>query len=160
MKKNILFLLTCSAFHFSIAQSLLPAVISSSGNSFNDGVSQLDFTIGEVATAPFINGSNNLTQGFHQPDLLITSITTSETNYLINIFPNPTTEVLQLNFEDLKEIVIIELFSVEGKLLQTQQVSAAVNIRINMSEYSSGTYLLSIKDTSSKVKTYQIIKTK
>ena len=159
MKKIILFLLAWPAFNFSIAQSILPEVISSTGQSFNNGSSQLDFTMGEVTTSTFNDGSTILSQGFHQPNLLITSIISTETNYTVAVFPNPTSEFLQLHFDKLNQILVIDLYSGEGKLLQSQKVSTTITLELNMSTYASGTYLLSVKDESSKVKTYQIIKT-
>src|ERR1044072_8683354 len=63
MKKTLL-LLTCLATTYVNAQSLAPQVISSAGTSFTDGVSQLDWTLGETVTQTFTDGTTILSQGF------------------------------------------------------------------------------------------------
>ncbi|OFY86388.1 MAG: hypothetical protein A3F72_11350 [Bacteroidetes bacterium RIFCSPLOWO2_12_FULL_35_15] len=159
MKKKILLLFAGFTFNFSVAQTTSPSIISSSGTNFSNGTSQLDFTLGETTTSTVTDGTTILSQGFHQPNLLITSIN-SETNYNITVFPNPATDVLQVQFDKLNQFVTIELYSGEGKLLRSQQVSTGINYQLNMSSYASGTYLLTVKDEASKMKTFQIIKTK
>jgi hypothetical protein len=140
------------------AQTLAPDVIATSGTSFTDGTSQLDWTLGEPVTATLISGSSMITQGFHQPDLLVTSVTDAPADYSVTVFPNPTIESIQLQFQDLKENVIIELHSVDGKLLQSKQLKASISLQLDLSNYAAGTYLLSVKDDHSKIKTFQVIK--
>ncbi|MCB0792095.1 MAG: hemagglutinin protein [Flavobacteriales bacterium] len=50
------------------AQSLSPTVIAAAGGSGTTGGVTLDWTVGEVAVATLDNGTNILTQGFHQAD--------------------------------------------------------------------------------------------
>jgi hypothetical protein len=49
------------------SQSLSPTVISSSGGYFTGTSASLSWTLGEIATETFNNGSYILTQGFQQP---------------------------------------------------------------------------------------------
>jgi hypothetical protein len=142
----------------AVAQSISPDVISTSGTSFNDGTSQLDWTMGEPVTSTFISGSSMLTQGFHQPNLLITSINNIETDFSVTVFPNPTIDQVQLQFQNLKDAVTIDLLSAEGKLLQSQNIKTKEDVMFDMSTYPTGTYLLSVKGLHSKIKTYKIIK--
>ncbi|MCB0794117.1 MAG: hemagglutinin protein [Flavobacteriales bacterium] len=53
-----------------IAQSLSPTVIASTGGSGTVGGVSVDWTVGEVAVTTLDNGTNRLTQGFHQGDPL------------------------------------------------------------------------------------------
>lgn len=158
--KKLLLLFVAISVKTAIAQSVSPDVIATSGTSFNDGTSQLDWTLGEPVTATFIVGSDLLTQGFHQPNLLATSMNNVETNYSLLVFPNPTIDNIQLQFQNLKEAVTVELVSTDGKQLQSKEISSVGELQIDMSKYAAGTYLLSVKDSHSKVKTYQIIKLK
>jgi hypothetical protein len=141
-----------------MAQSVSPDIIATSGTSFNDGTSQLDWTLGEPVTSTFISGSNMLTQGFHQPNLLITSVNDIDVDFSVNVFPNPAIDQVQLKFENLKDAVTIDLLTAEGKLLQSQNIKTAGDVMFDVSTYSTGTYLLSVKDNHSKIKTYKIIK--
>jgi hypothetical protein len=157
MTKLLFCLASCFILNFSLAQSVAPEVISTSGNSFNSGVSQLDWTLGEPATLTHNTGSNNLTQGFHQPNLSVTAINTIETTFSVDIFPNPSTDHIQILFKDLKTNVTIELFTSDGKLLESKKINDN-EIRLDMSSYKAGAYLLSVKEEHSKTKNYQVIK--
>lgn len=141
------------------AQTVAPDVISTSGTSFSNGAGQLDWTLGEPVISNFSVGSNVLTQGFHQPNLVITSVNDPQLNFSLNIFPNPAIDILHLKFDELKEQVIVELYSSEGKLIQLQKVNSS-EMEIDMSKLSPGTYLLSVKSSIFGIdnKTYKIIK--
>jgi hypothetical protein len=144
---------------FSFAQSTSPQVISTSGNSFNIGSSQLDWTLGEPVTATLNAGSNLLTQGFHQPNLTVTSINQPQTGYTVNIFPNPSTDVINIEFKDRKGNLTVQLSSVDGKILESKKVDNLITLQLTMAQYKAGTYLLSIMDDQSKVRTYRVVKT-
>ena len=157
MKKLILLLATISV-RTAMAQSLSPDVIATAGTSFNDGTSQLDWTLGEPATSTFSGGTDMLTQGFHQPNLLATAINNVETDYSLLVYPNPSIDYIQLQFQNLNDAVTIQLISSDGKLLHSQELKTTGELQIDMSKHAAGTYLLSVKDKHSKVKTYQVLK--
>ena len=156
--KKLIFLFALISVKTVLAQSMSPTVIATSGTSFNDGTSQLDWTLGETVTSTFIVGSDVLTQGFHQSNLLATAISSVETEYSLLVYPNPSIDYMQLQFQNLKEEVTVELISSEGKLLQSKVINTASELQLDMSKYAAGTYLLSVKDSHLKVKTYQVVK--
>lgn len=156
--KKILLLFIAVSFKTAMAQSLSPDVIATAGTSFTDGTSQLDWTLGEPTTATFSAGTDILTQGFHQPNLLATAINNVETEYSLLVYPNPSIDYIQLQFQNLNDAVTVRLLSSDGKLLQSQELKKTSEIKIDMSMYASGTYLLSVTDNQSKVKTYQVVK--
>lgn len=159
MKKLLLCLIACFGIGFSFAQSAAPEVISSAGTSFNNGTSQLDWTLGEPATLTYTSGSDILTQGFHQPNLTVTSLDDQQTDYSINVFPNPVTDHVQIRFSGAgKETLTIELFAADGRLLESRKNGTDPQIQLNMGSYKSGVYLLSIKGEQSKIRTYRIVK--
>ena len=158
MKKPILTFFVCAATQFAFAQVLTPEVISSAGTSFINGSNVLDWTLGEPVTSTFDNGTNQLSQGFHQNDMLITSMDEA-VNSEISVFPNPTANMVQINFSKVNEAGLIELYSVEGKLLSSQSINTSTVSKVDMSAFAGGTYLLKIK-SSTLNQSYQIIKTK
>ncbi|MFL5765005.1 MAG: T9SS type A sorting domain-containing protein [Bacteroidia bacterium] len=153
--KKILILL-CLLTTTGFAQSLSPDVISSSGNSFSDGTSQLDWTLGETATSSFATPGNIVTQGFQQPELLVTAIN-AISDPSISAFPNPTSNILNVKITD-PEHTIIELYTTEGRLLQSS-TAISKDVLIDMSTYAAGTYLLVIKEQKHKTASYKISKT-
>lgn len=158
--KKILILVIAISVKTLAAQSVSPEVIATAGTSFNDGISQIDWTLGEPVTSTFTSGSEMLTQGFHQPNLLTTSINNVETNYSLLVYPNPSIDFIQLQFQNLKEAVTVDLLSSDGKLLQSKTSNTSSVLQMDMTKYTAGTYLLSVKDSQSKIKTYQVIKLK
>lgn len=159
MTKLLLCFAACFAINFTFSQSIAPEVISTSGTSFNNGTSQLDWTLGEPVTAAFNTGSDVLTQGFHQPNLTITSINDPQTDYSVSIFPNPSTDLIHLEFKNTKGDLTIQLFSVDGKLLESKKAETDSMLQIIMTGHKTGTYILSIKDGQSKIRSYRIVKT-
>jgi hypothetical protein len=83
MKKLLMSIFTIvSASVFS--QALSPIVVSSAGDHSTTTSVSLNWTLGELATETFSNGSYTLTQGFHQPveGIIITGINLNLLVYL------------------------------------------------------------------------------
>ncbi|MBP6699096.1 MAG: hypothetical protein KA175_15855 [Flavobacteriales bacterium] len=67
MLRPLLFSAQCVFVLGAFSQSVTPVVISGcGGSSVVPGVGSVQFTVGEPATTSFSNGTNMLTQGFHQ----------------------------------------------------------------------------------------------
>ena len=145
----------------SVAQSLSPEVISSVGNSFVNGAYQLDWTLGEPATFTLTDGSRLLTQGFHQNNFTITSLDVVDKNYDFTVFPNPTADIIQIKpLLAHDESYLVELYTVEGKLLKTQSFNFNTTSQIDMTNYDNGTYLLKLKNKENNLKSYQVVKSR
>lgn len=153
--KKILLLFTVLYSSAAIAQSFSPDVIATAGTTFTDGTSQLDWTLGETTTATFTSGSNMLTQGFHQPNLMITALNDVE-NTSVSVYPNPTLTFLNVQLRTF-ENTIIELYSIEGKLLATQLANNNT-MQMDMTNYAAGNYLLRITSSKGKTSSYKISK--
>lgn len=159
MNKTYLFIFACCAIKFSVAQSLSPEVITSSGTSFDNGSSILDWTLGEPLTTTFSGSNEMLTQGFHQPNLVVTSVDNELATYSVTLSPNPTVDLLQLDIQNkLNEVLFIDLYTIEGKLIKSQQINSTTHLQIDMGTYTTGPYQLSIKNNSGKIKTFRIVK--
>ena len=132
-------------------------VISTQGDSYSNINNTLDFTIGETVIANVTDGTNELTQGFHQSFLVITSLEDLDVSFSVNIFPNPTSEIINLNIEKYEGITF-HLFDVAGKLLKEALVTEA-KTTVTISNHPKGIYLLTLtQQDNKKIKTYKIIK--
>ena len=132
-------------------------VISSQGDSYVNANNSLDFTIGESVVVTVTDGTNTLTQGFHQTLLTITSVEDFDVNFSVNIFPNPTTERVNLKIEKFEGLTYY-LFDVTGKLLKEAVVTEQHTV-VEVSDYPTGTYLLKLAGKENKsLKTNKIIK--
>ena len=156
--KTISLFLFCLALTELKAQTLTPQVLSTAGTSFVSGTNVLDWTLGEPATFTLNNGTNLLTQGFHQNDLLTTPVDNLDNSFGVTVFPNPTADFVQIQFDKATDNSLIELFSIEGNLLLSETKSSTTISQIDMSKYANGTYLLKLSNKNAKGKSYQIIK--
>lgn len=71
---------------------------------------------------------------------------TSENNLEISIYPNPTNDLLNISFSKLyTENIQLELFSIEGKLLNSIEISQDSNdFQFDLSDFPQGIYLCKI----------------
>lgn len=153
MKKKLLpigvFLLSASVN----AQS----VISTQGNSYSNASHTIDYTIGEPVTITVSNGSNDLTQGFHQTNVVITNMEDLDANILVNIFPNPTSDFVNLSVEKFEGLTL-RIYDTAGKLVEQTELNQSLT-SFRVSNYADGTYLLTLTHKKDKkIKSYKIIK--
>lgn len=153
MKKILLLFCVLVVSSYATAQTLSPEVISTSGTSMSNGTTTLDWTLGEPATATLDNSSNMLSQGFHQPTIVVTAIADAAILNDVKVFPNPTIDVVQIQFTTNQKNTLVELYSLEGKLLEKHSVNSQT-VEMNLSTYPAGTYFLRINNSD----THQLVK--
>jgi hypothetical protein len=134
-------------------------VVSSNGDSESAAAVEVSWTLGEAVIETFIGGSNMLTQGFHQTKITITAVSDVLIPGLeIMVFPNPTPEIITIQFSEYVEGSRYWLYDLRGKLLENKLISSA-DTEINMRNYASGQYILKLTDKSKQpIQTFQIIK--
>lgn len=65
---------------------------------------------------------------------------------LLSVFPNPVSEELSIKIPTDVEISNIQVYDIDGKLMLNQNVTGSSEIRrVNMSDFSSGTYFVRIQ---------------
>ena len=131
-----------------LSQSIEMQVISSTGSN----IGQLDWTMGEMAIA----GSNNLTQGFHQGNLIITAIVDILNDIQAIAYPNPTMEGVFIKTEDVKN-AHIRVFDLQGKPLTTKLIDH-FPYYVDLTTYNSGIYFIQIFNNEQVLKTFKIEK--
>lgn len=154
MKKKTLL---AGVFISSISLLSAQEVISTQGDSYDNGTNTIDFTIGEPVIETVSDGTNDATQGFHQTNLTITNIEDLDANFSVNIYPNPTSEVINLTIEKYEKITF-QIFDMGGKLVEELMLTSSTT-NVNVSDYPKGTYLLTLTQSDKKkIKTYKIVK--
>jgi hypothetical protein len=159
MKNTIPILLFFACISLAKAQSISPQVIASAGTHSTGSNIQLSWTLGEPVITTVSNGNNIITQGFHQTLLTVTAVDENNISDInITVFPNPTSEILNISLANNQKDLQLELFDINGKLLQTQQINATQNMaNINMSEYARANYLLRLYAADGSINnTYKI----
>lgn len=159
MKKIILSLALSISFLIVNAQSISNQVISSFGLSISNSSAQTDITIGETVVSTISDASNTITQGFHQTNLIVTSVTENESANHYQFYPNPVENQLNFLYSNTNlEVVNLQLFDVSGKLLWSKQ-GINTNQQIDFSDKPKGTYFIKLTTkTRKEIKVAKVIK--
>jgi hypothetical protein len=160
MKKRIFLFATFFAAFAATAQE----VVSSQGQTYSNANGSIDFTVGEVIINTGSNGTNDLTQGFHQTNWNFLGVEDFAPDYQATIFPNPTQDVLNIK-TSVFENVTYTLYDAQGKLVM-QNILSAEQTPIQVSQLAPGSYSLELIFeegnkgllSSSKRKTFKLIK--
>ena len=160
MKKNTIVLFSLLTTLSVSAQE----VVSTQGDSYSNASGSIDFTLGEVIIATGSDGTNDITQGFHQTNWNFLGVEDFAPNYEAIIFPNPTEDVLNIRTSTF-ENVTYTLYDAQGKLVM-QDILSAEQTPIQVSELAPGAYSLELifeegskgSLSSPKRKTFKLIK--
>ena len=152
MKKITLVLFSLLATGIVLAQE----VVSTQGDSYSNTSGSIDFTLGEVIIATGTDGTNDITQGFHQTNWNFLGVEDFATNYEAIIFPNPTQDILNIRTSTF-ENVTYTLYDAQGKLVM-QNIISAVQTPIQVSQLAPGAYSLTLNNDTQNLKTFKLIK--
>lgn len=150
--KNLLLVIIGIPF-LSVSQE----VISSQGDSYDNGSVSIAFTIGEPVIETALNGNNAVTQGFHQSNWKFVSLEDYVEDVRVVVYPNPLDKMLNIKMEQF-DGMSYTMYSSDGKVvlqgeLQTDQV------QLSTGHLSPSTYTLVIYNRKAeKVKTIRLIK--
>lgn len=131
-------------------------VVSSQGASYSNSNGSVDLTIGEPVIITGTDGTNDITQGFHQTIWTFVGIEDHLPAYEVTIFPNPTEDVLFIKTEAFEQVTF-DLYDSQGKLI-LQDVLSSEQTPVQVSDLSSGKYSLVLRNKEQKIKTFQLIK--
>lgn len=144
MKKLTVIIAVVGVAYGANAQSISPDVVASSGTHFSNGTTQVSWTIGEPVIATHDNGSNIVTQGFHQTLLTVTGIQETEAHLEgVSVYPNPVDYLLNIKFDSNNSNVSAMIFDASGRMITSEQInSGTTQHQLDLSAFSNGTYLL------------------
>ena len=153
MKKKTIVLFSLFASISVSAQE----VVSTQGESYSNASANIDFTIGEVVINTGTDGTNELTQGFHQTNWNFVGLEDFAPDYKATIFPNPTQDVLNIRTSTF-ENVTYTLYDAQGKLV-IQNILTAEQTPIQVSQLAPGSYSLTLNNETQNLKTFKLVKT-
>ena len=153
MKKRTLFLFSLLSTIAVSAQE----VVSTQGDSYSNTSANINFTIGEVVINTGTNGTNELTQGFHQTNWNFVGMEDYSPGFEASVFPNPTSEVLNIRTSSF-ENVRYTLYNAQGKLL-IQEILFAEQTPIQVGQLAPGSYSIILNNQTQNLKTFKLIKT-
>ena len=159
MYKTCLLTAILSVPLFVTAQSTSPDVISSAGDHYVGTNTQWSWTIGEPVIQTYSGSNAMLSQGLHQPSLIITGIEDKKAGAAFKVYPNPAGEMINIESSNKGATYSVTLYDLSGKLLLSETANAGTST-INFSGYANGTYVLNLTDEQSQIiKTVKVQKT-
>lgn len=132
-------------------------VLSTQGDSYFNASANIDFTIGEVVINTGTDGTNDITQGFHQTNWNFVGLEDHAPSYEATILPNPTSELLNIRTSTF-ENVTYTLYDAQGKLVM-QDILSAEQTPIRISQLAPGSYALTLNNGIQNLKTFKLVKT-
>ena len=153
MKKNALVLFFLLATISVSAQE----VASTQGDSYSNGTANMDFTIGEVVINTGTDGTNDLTQGFHQTNWNFVGLEDHAPDYEATIFPNPTLEVLNIRTSTFNNVTYT-LYDALSKIV-IQDILSSDETPVQVSQLAPGNYSLTLNNGTQNLKTFKLVKT-
>jgi hypothetical protein len=159
MKKYTLLVVFIALASYMQAQKLTPEVICAGSGTITNGVTNIYWTIGETIVSTMQSGNNQLSNGFQQSNYIITAIKNNTVQYDIKLFPNPTTDLLnlQIKVSQIKD-AHFQLLDVQGKIIKEDKLQNELN-QIDCSLLMPSVYWIRIEDASNQlIQTFKIIK--
>lgn len=132
-------------------------VISTQGDSYSNASANVDFTIGEVIIDTGTDGTNDITQGFHQTNWVFLGVEDFAPNYEANIFPNPTSDVLNIKTNSFENVTYM-LYNAQGELVIKDKLSGE-QTPIQLTQLAPGNYSLTLNSETQNLKTFKLVKT-
>ena len=131
---------------FLLLNTVLTAqeTFSSSGFNSNGNSGLISYSVGQVSVGFFTGNNGSLTHGVQQPYEIFSTLGDDilNINLKLTAYPNPT---------------IDQLFNIDGKLLLIDKCENN-KTHINLNEFPPNTYLLSISENNTVIKSFTIIK--
>jgi len=134
-------------------------VVTTAGSYGETTSGSLSCTVGEPVIETITDGTNTLTQGFHQSKLTVTAIKGLKVSGIeLSVYPNPTNSFLSIEVKtDKQRDLLLSLFDLNGRLI-LQKKMAGNKQTIKMQNYKPGTYILKVTEDNKEIRTYQIVK--
>lgn len=140
------------------AQDMPRTVVGSAGDYYQNLLfGNLHWTVGEIAVSNYQNGLE-LGEGFHQVyyDLLVEVDDPLPAGWEISVYPNPTTDWINLRFPELVKLDA-NLYTLSGQLLfELNDLSGTATVDLGI--YPEGTYLLQLRDEDGRQRTVRVLK--
>ena len=148
----------------SYAQSIAPQLVNSGGAILTQANGSLCFNVGELVVLSLTDSLGNTLGGGFTAGATLTTVSIKQTDVTmldVIVYPNPTTELVNIQImHSAVEQFIITITDIQGKEVYFGKYAGISNvIGVNTACYTTGTYMITLKDLNNQVLgIYKIIK--
>lgn len=128
--------------------------VSAGGDASGAG-GTASYSIGQVDYINSSGSNGNTNEGVQQPYEFFQEVGLEEEIIISAVYPNPTTDIIQIEFENASHRTL-ELFDQNGKLVLNTACSES-NTSLDLSSLAKGSYMLSVQ-RDEKTQTIKLIK--
>jgi len=156
---NFLLLFITSILFITNSYSQENIVVSGGSATGAGGTS--NYSIGQIVYTSVPGSDAYILQGVQQPYEIITLGTDefTEINLLINAFPNPAIDILNLVIvNDKWQDLFCALSDITGKAVSKKIKIVSQETSVSMQGLNQGIYLLTVNNNNKIIKTFKIIK--
>lgn len=147
---KIIWLTTCLLVSIT---SLGQEVVSTSSGQATGNQGSISYVVGQVNGSPF---SAQVSPGVLQP-YKVSIILSAEGSIEVNVYPNPTVEQLFIEGKFIDGDYSYMLYNMSGQSLKQGKLEVDKE-PLNLTEFVSDTYFVSIMKGSELIKTFRIVK--
>ena len=147
---------------FSSGIILAQESVNTSGSIATGSGGTASYTVGQVAYISSLGSNGSVSAGVQQAYTITATTGVDETNFNLeaSVYPNPTTDLLVLSVNELKEDFKYQVLDMAGKLLINGKLTNT-QTQLDFSSYAAGSYYVNIISNENKnMKTFQVIKNK
>jgi hypothetical protein len=134
--------------------------VSTTGGEASGGGGTTSYSVGQVVYTSNIGTNGSVAQGVQQPYEIstITGINETSIQLELSVYPNPTTNFLNLKFDCEKiENLSYQLYDLQGRVIENEKVNDN-STTIKMEGLPKATYFLKVTNNQNVVKTFKVIK--
>jgi len=139
-------------------QDITRSVIGNNGTYYSNLIfGDLHFTVGEIAVSQLETGLT-LDEGFHHSyyELVVDTKEISPQNWQVNVFPNPTSDIIRINLSENATTQLF-LYNSIGQLMRQKSFQSSTKI-IDLNNLPAGTYWLHLSDNEGRKGIFKIQK--
>ncbi len=134
-------------------------ITASGGEATGDG--SASYTVGQVFYQTHTGDDGSVAEGVQQPYEISVVVSIEEAagiNLSLSAYPNPTKDFLTLEINDYdSEKLSYKIYDINGKLIDNRIITEN-QTSIDMSNFVSAVYFLSVIDNNKEIKNFKIIK--
>lgn len=132
--------------------------VHTSGGTATGAGGTITYSIGQAFDTYNSGATGSVAEGVQQASEVMLGVELTEINLQLAMYPNPTTNYLNLGFGDYETTnVTYQFFDLQGKEV-SKKTKAQTDNTIEMSAFPAGVYLLTITKNERPIKIYKIIK--
>lgn len=151
MKSKFLFFIAFVSITRLYSQKIQHQIIDVAGASFSANGYTMTASIGQTATTTLKN-SIIITQGFQQPEFskTISAKQAQSVDFQASIFPNPTSELLQIALSGkIEGSFQLLIFNMNGQLLKKEKFEGDT-FQLNVSGFAVGQYIIRLQNSDNQ----------